>query len=150
MFYFAGNVTDTKTNKSKYVALCSEREFWRDHNRIRYHKRTGDGLLVKRLNLDVTTIFPIIFTHTGFIKNNKRDTGKMQGDKVFLTLFDTCAWITHKKEFYHAGHGLNLDIKLKGFKIVPGDHRKYLVLSSVEELKPHISYKNIESYRYVL
>jgi hypothetical protein len=147
MFHFAGSVIDEKTNKSRYVILSSEKNFWRDDRRIRYDKKTGSGLLVKRLHLDVKTIFPIIFTHAGHVKNNK-ESARSTGKKVFLTRFTDDLWITHHKEYFHAGHGLN--IVLKNFEMLPGDHRRYLVLFTLEKLMTPISFRKVEEYRHVL
>ena len=148
MFNFAGNVTDEKTNKSRFVVLMAEEQFWRDAKRIRYHRINGQGILVKRLRLDIKSIFPILFSHVGCIKNNTKDSSKTTGRKVYLTKFNSCTWITHKKELFHCGHGLHL--VLKNFEILPGDYRRYLVLSSVEKLYNPVTFRFIEEIRYGL
>lgn len=142
MFYFAGSVKDEKTKKQKYVLLGADRGFWRDAGRIRYDRITGRGVLVKRLVLDLCSVFPILFTHSGCTKHNAHDAKKITGRRVYLTKFDKGVWITHQKEFYHSGHGLNLIYK--NFEIQPGDYRKYLVLCSVEKLIRPIDFKSLE------
>lgn len=144
MFYFAGSVTDEKTKKSKYVLLGADRGFWRDDKRIRYDRKTGYGILVKRLHLDLKSVFPIMFTHLGSTKHNAHDSKKTTGRRVFLTKFDKGVWITHQKEFYHSGHGLNL--VYKNFEIMPGDYRKYLVLCSVEKLLCPVNFRKVEEH----
>jgi hypothetical protein len=149
MFYFAGNVVDQQTGKSKFLLIGRDKNFWRDSNRIRYAPHNGEGLLVKRLKLDLKTIFPVLFTHKGVVKNNgitASSASREYSKKVFLVKFDEEAWITHRHDFYHAGHGLHL-IK-KENKIIPGDYRKYLVLCSVELLVQPIRFDFVERCYY--
>lgn len=148
MFNFAGNVTDSQTGKSKFVLLCSDKGFWRDDKRIRYDRKTGKGILVKRLSLDLKSIMPILFTHIGNIKHNMHDSSKAGGKRVFLTRFDENVWITHQKEFFHVGHGFHMTFK--NFEILPGDYRRYLVLCSVEMLPNPIDFRRAEGFRYAV
>ena len=148
MLYFTGSVIDEKTKTQKFVILGSDKGFWRDDKRIRYDRKTGRGILVKRLMLDLKSVFPILYTHVGSTKHNAHDTKRTTGKTVYLTKFDKGVWITHQNEFYHSGHGLNLIYK--NFEIMPGDYRKYLVLCSVEKLLCPIDFRKVEEYRYVL
>ena len=145
MFFFAGNVTDTKTGISKFVPLSVEGKYWRDDKRTRYDRLTGIGVLVKRLKLDTNSVFPIFFTHVGLIKNNLRDSAKTTGNKVFLVRLGPDLWVTHVKDLFHAGHGQH--VILKELKIFLGDHRRYLVLSSVSQLNQAINFRKVETYR---
>jgi hypothetical protein len=147
MFNFAGNVTDTKTGKSKFVLLSPGKDFWRDDKRIRYDRVTGNGVLARRLHLDTKSIFPIFFTHTGHIKHNAYDHAKGSGKKVFLVGYARGVWMTHQKELFHAGHGFHL--MMKNDEILPGDYRRYLVLCSVEMLSYPIDFRKVEVFRNV-
>lgn len=148
MFNFAGNVTDTQTGKSKYVLLSFDKDFWRDDKRIRYDRKTGNGLLARRLHLDPKSIFPIFFTHTGCIKHNPHDHVKASGKRVFLVKFQKDTWITNRHEFFHAGHGFHLHYK--DFEFIPGDYRRYLVLCSVELLMNPIDFRKVEEFRHAV
>lgn len=148
MFNFAGNVTDEKTGKSKFVMLTPDKNFWRDDKKVRYDRFSGKGLLIKRLHLHIPSIFPIFFTHVGSIKHNLKDSAKTSGKKVFLVKFENDVWITHQHEFFHAGHGFHLTMKQS--KAQPGDYRRYLVLCSVELLMQPVTFKKVEEIKYLL
>lgn len=148
MFNFAGNVTDEKTGKSKFVMLAAEKGFWRDDKKVRYDRVTGRGLLIKRLHLHIPSIFPIFFTHVGCIKHNLKDSAKTSGKKVFLVKFENNVWMTHQHEFFHAGHGFHT--VMKQAKAQPGDYRRYLVLCSVELLINPVTFKKVEEIKYLL
>lgn len=148
MFFFAGSVKDVKTEKSKYVALRAEGNFWHDDKRTRYDRTTGQGVIVKRLMLDLNSIIPILFSHVGAIKNSVKDTGNSIGTKVFLARMDSSVWITHEKDTFHAGHGQH--VLVKGANLIPGDYRRYLVLSSIINLPTVINFQDVKNDRNIL